>query len=204
MSSIFRYRFTSLGLFGQDLEGFEHDESRDDGVGGGDGRNDIARHGLDVESRLALNVEDLGANVGASRDKVHGRLIVLVPHQMITFAFGLELALKSEDARLEHLETLLNRPHGLILDIVGLAVIAGLVGGWICQSLDINGHGGLAFAPELLHAQQVLDIVEKEFLEQGRGLVAEILGPLSGGNSDDIAILPAAIAVVGGFRALFR
>ncbi len=66
------------------LERLLHYESADLGVGGGDGRDDVAGHALDVEARLAGNVEGLASEVGHRHHEIESGSIVLIPGQMIS------------------------------------------------------------------------------------------------------------------------
>ena len=74
-----------------DFDGFHDDASGDDGVGGGDGGNDVSGHGLDVEAGLGRDPEHVAPDVGAGGHEVHralATLVVLVPHQVV-FEVGL-------------------------------------------------------------------------------------------------------------------
>jgi hypothetical protein len=44
--------------------------------------------------------------------------------------------------------------------------------------LPVEGGGGPALGPELVHGEQILDVVIEELLEQLLGGVAVLLGPL--------------------------
>ena len=77
------YGFQSVHVPGQNLDTLHDDGARDNGVGSGDSRNDVACHGLDVKLGLLGDVEDMRANVGAGSHEIHSWLIIFVPDQVI-------------------------------------------------------------------------------------------------------------------------
>lgn len=83
------YSFAAFWLPSQDFEGLHDDAASDDGVGGGDGWDNVASHRLDVEPRLLRDAENLRTDVGAGGHEVHGLLVVLVPHQVVFEIRGL-------------------------------------------------------------------------------------------------------------------
>ena len=48
---------------------------------------------FDLKSGLKRYIEDMGANISASCDEVHGALLILVPHEVVAFRTTLQILL---------------------------------------------------------------------------------------------------------------
>ena len=88
---------TTVYLVVENLDGLGDDAAGNDSVGGGNGRDDVARHGLHLEPGFLSNVEDEHPDVGAGRHKVQGQGVVLVPLQGL---FGSQLVLHTQVQKL--------------------------------------------------------------------------------------------------------
>eukprot|EP00965_Chrysotila_dentata_P032241 1075061-Pleurochrysis_carterae.AAC.11 len=153
----------------QQLEGLEHDEAGDDGVGRGDGRHNVAGDLLDVPARLARDVEDGRAQVGCGGDEVERVGVVLVERERANL--GRALREHRLDRVQQHGRALLDGPHfGLLL--------LGRLGVGQRHRLQPERRRRSALLPQRVHREQPLDVrrvhaVEDAASKRGRALALE-------------------------------
>lgn len=137
-------------------------------------------------------MKDIGPDVGARRHKVHAVLVVLVPDQVIPLGQRLELVTQSVQTGAEHRRALVHRPHFLVARCARLRRCL-VTGARLRVVSKLHRLRGFSRAPEILHAQQVLDVVVEELVEELLWVVATGLGP-------GACALPGHVALLVGLR----
>ena len=119
--------------------------------------------------------------------------------KFVLYNFGTHLELLSElsDAVDEDLDAVRDGPHLLVTDEADLDVV-GLGSG---QVVEVQRHRRPPLGPELVHRQEILDVVVEQLVEDHFCVVAGIDGPLTRRDSNDAAVVDLfrlfAVAVGG-------
>lgn len=108
---------------------------------------------------------------------------------VLTFVIGrLELTAELVDSRSKDVCALLEAPLLLVPDPTRTLPTLLLLS-LARQVVPVQGDGRLPLGPQLLHAQQVLDVVVEQLGEDGLGVVAVVDGPLAGVDSSHPSVL---------------
>lgn len=160
-------------------------------IGSGDRWDYVASHWFDVKSAFLRNSKNVSANIGACCHKIHSVLIVLIPNQMIVWRFflrGFQCLAQTFHRFAEDWAAFGNTPALLVLQsrLVDFFTASSYS---IWQFPPIQWRRRSSFFPQIIHAQQILDVIVKKLREQFFWIIVARLSPNSCGNPVDIPFI---------------
>lgn len=142
---------------------------------------------FDFKATFLCNIENLCSDICARSHKVHCSLVIFVPNQMIIDRQFGKFFFQIVQTGCKHALAFADCPH-LLFAIATCKI-------WFSRRVDIIVEFAIfqwswwcALLPQIGHAQQILDVIVEELVENLFGVVVCVLSPLTRAHTFNVSL----------------